>query len=329
LLAPLFTLKALQSTTVSRLPPRSDVGAAAQQGWTWLMRQRPWTTGVAKSSAWDADGRCVAATTHGLVFWNGTDWRPALRPGSLPCEIAGTARTGPARWLLTGEGGRLFELSTEGLRELPQCPDPTLQLGPASGAMNDMVVIAATARDGSTLLLTMTSVGWLAPRRATDLGVINAVARCSATQWLVAGRSPSGNGVVVLFSPLEGSMRRLEAPARAYVACAGDLERGVGIAVGTDGACVVYDEAGVRKERVQAGIHLSAAAVDLSGGYWASGANQLFYRGPAAGSEWRPVWQSEGWSPFISMFADSGVLLAVTSDGAVLEGEAHGARRLP
>jgi hypothetical protein len=293
------------------------------------MRQRPWTTGVALSTAWDSDGRCLAATTHGLLFWNGTDWRPALRGGTFPCEIRGTARIGAARWLLTGDAGRLFELSTDGIRELAPCPDSTLQLGPASGAMNDMIVIAATAHDGTSRLLTMTSVGWLEPRRPSELGVINAVARCSPTQWLVAGRSPSGNGVVVLFSPLEGSMRRLEAPARAYVACAGDVERGVGIAVGTDGACVVFDEGGVRKERVQAGIHLSSAAVDLSGGYWASGANQLFYRGPAPGSEWRPVWQSEGWSPFISMFADSGVLLAVTSDGAVLEGEAHGARRLP
>jgi hypothetical protein len=262
------------------------------------------------------------------LFWNGTEWQPALRGVRLPCELHGTARTGAARWLLTGEHGRLFELSTDGLSELAPSPDPTLQLGQASGAMNDMIVIAATAPDGSCVLLTMTSVGWLEPRRAPDLGVINAVARCSPTQWLIAGRSPSGNGVVILFSPLEGSMRRLEAPARAYVACAADLERGVGLAVGTDGACVLYEEGAVRKERVQAGLHLSAAAVDLSGGYWASGASQLFYRGPAAGSEWRPVWQGEGWSPIISMFADSGVLLAVTSDGAVLEGESHGARRI-
>jgi eukaryotic-like serine/threonine-protein kinase len=326
LLAPLFTLKALQSTTVSRLPSRADRASAIGRDFTWLERQRPWRAGVARSAAWDADGRCLVTTTHGALFWNGTDWWPALGAGTTPpCELNGVARSGAARWLLLGDAGRLFELSPDGLRELEPCPDRTARLECASGALGDMLVVAGRSGDGTPVLLTSTSVGWLTPRPVPELAVINSLARCSPTQWLLAARTPNA-GVVLLFAPLEGALRLLDGtPARAYVACAADGERQTGIAVGPDGACVIFDQGRGYAERIDSSAHLSAAAVDLNGGYWAGAANQLYYRGPLQDSSWRRVWQTEGWAPLIGMTADSGAVLAVTSNGAVLEGECSSA----
>jgi hypothetical protein len=65
---------------------------------------------------------------------------------------------------------------------------------------------------------------------------------------------------------------------------------------------------------------------------WAAGAGQLFVRDPAADPNWRLIWADDSWkSPFVSVLADAGLVVAMTVDGGVIEGRAGwralGARR--
>jgi hypothetical protein len=75
---------------------------------------------------------------------------------------------------------------------------------------------------------------------------------------------------------------------------------------------------------------VSAVAVDPSGGGWAAGAGRIWRRvikGPSS-VQWSCVWENQNWTvPFVSIYADIGVVSAVTADGAIIEGRASDMER--
>jgi len=65
--------------------------------------------------------------------------------------------------------------------------------------------------------------------------------------------------------------------------------------------------------------NLASVAIDPLGRAWAGAAGQLWFS-PDAGISWQLVWRDERWSaPFVSIFADIGLVFATTADGAILE----------
>ena len=59
------------------------------------------------SAAWDGAGCCLAATTRGLEFWDGTRW-VAAPSGDLDAERLRLVHyEGAGEWLLAGSTGQL------------------------------------------------------------------------------------------------------------------------------------------------------------------------------------------------------------------------------
>jgi len=102
------------SVAAYRLPPSASVARRVEiftkplggsiPGWQWLTRQMPGTEHIIERGV-DGDGRCLAATTQGLVFWNGTAWQPAPMQGLPDPRASGSfagSRRKMADWLRAG-----------------------------------------------------------------------------------------------------------------------------------------------------------------------------------------------------------------------------------
>jgi hypothetical protein len=63
---------------------------------------------------------------------------------------------------------------------------------------------------------------------------------------------------------------------------------------------------------------------------WAASVGKLWVRDPERDADFRPVWRDPEWrTPFVSVMADAGMVVAMTVDGGIVEGRAnwHGIRR--
>jgi hypothetical protein len=125
--------------------------------------------------------------------------------------------------------------------------------------------------------------------------------------------------MLALYTPLDWSLERLAVPqVRAFNACAGRPESGAGVAVGSNGAVVWRTEQGVQSETIDDGRDLTAVALGADNSVWAAGAGRIWRRGEGG---WQCVWADDAWlAPLVSLFVDSGVVLAVSVDGGILEG---------
>jgi hypothetical protein len=56
---------------------------------------------------------------------------------------------------------------------------------------------------------------------------------------------------------------------------------------------------------------------------WVSSHGRLWVRDPERETEWRQVWAGDQWqTPFVSLMADAGMVVAMTVDGGIVEGRA-------
>jgi hypothetical protein len=100
------------------------------------------------------------------------------------------------------------------------------------------------------------------------------------------------------------------------------------VAAGADGVVVWYDASTAETtavETIAGGMDLSAAAVDVAGRGWVATAGRILVRDPESEPTptWRAAWADASWSvPFVSMFADVGLVIGLTADGGVIEGRA-------
>jgi hypothetical protein len=275
--------------------------------------------------AWDGDGHCLAATGGGLAFWEGTSWNNAPARGISDAEqIRFVHRVRPGQWLVGGDRATFGSYSSSGAADVVHGPDPNVAFTHASGDFEDLAVMVAQTTAGKWILYAISSRRWLRPFPLDDVAAVSALARIHDERWLICGRLKQGGGFAWLYEPLAWRTWPLEVPStRAFLGCAAHAERGLGVAVGTDGNVIWIENDKVRHERIAEAGDLSAAALDVSGRGWCAAAGRLYLRSLGADAAWTRVWTQAEWSvPIVSLFADVGIVVAVSADGGVLEGRA-------
>ncbi|MBI5532524.1 MAG: serine/threonine protein kinase [Deltaproteobacteria bacterium] len=294
-------------------------------GWQWLTRQMPGTDHIIRSVAWDGDGRCLAATTQGLVFWNGTSWQPAPMQGLPdPESVRFVRRLAAGKWLIGCEPATFATYTVEGVREVIRLGDDTMKVKLFSGDLDDLAIIAATDEERTTSLHTLVGRRWIKPFPIAGVAALSSVARVGDARWLLAGRRVDGSGFAAIFAPLEFELTPLETPkVRAFLACGGHPDCEIGLVAGVDGAAVLRDDQRVWTETVAGHADLSSAVVDAAGGCWVGAAGRIWHREPGGPGEreWQSAWEDSSWTaPIVSLFADVGLVIGVTADGGVVEG---------
>jgi hypothetical protein len=297
---------------------------AASETWTWTALHRATDGRIIRHVAWNADLHCLAATDRGLAFWNGMRWRDATLDGLPdPAGIRFVRRVAPGRWLVGGDAATFAVIAADGVREVVRGADPSVRFDLFSGDLDDLSVFVGVTNDARPALYALAGRRWLKPLPLENVAALSSIARVGDDRWLLAGRTVDRAGFVALYAPLEWEITRIETPpVRAFLRSAGQPDRQLGLAVGAEGAVVWLDDAGPRVEIVAAEVDLSAAAVDVFGRGWTAGAGRIWTRDPeGAGGKWRCAWQDPAWStPVVSMFADAGLVVAMTASGDVLEG---------
>lgn len=299
---------------------RSEPAPASLSAWQFSARHPVGHDWVLTSVGWDGDGRCLAAGTSGVVYFDGTRWNevPAQSLQGIG-NVKFCARVGAGRWLVGGDGGTVAEYSRAGITRVVPGQKRGLELQDASGDLADLAAFIGNDA-GRPVLAATTSGRWLKALPLDDASVALAIVRVSELEWLVAGRSRGGEARAWRHRPLMWDAEELaSAPARAFTACAALRERELGLAVGSDGVVLRVERGRVDVAQLPQAPSLASVALDPLGRAWAGGAGQLWFS-PNSGISWQLVWQDERWTaPFVSIFADVGLAFAATADGAVLE----------
>ncbi|MBK7582911.1 MAG: serine/threonine protein kinase [Myxococcales bacterium] len=319
--------RSASSRRAESIAPVVQPPVEAQTAWNWTVRHRPGDDHVVRSVAWDGDGRCLAATNHGLRFWNGTGWL-ASPMDELPNErgIRFVQRVSAGSWLVGGDQATLATYSADGVSEVVRGPSPEVSFAYASGEFADLAVVVGESDNRPPVLYALSSRRWLKPLRLDEVARVSSVARVGDDRWLIAGRRSDGAGFAALYYPLLWQVDMLDIPrVRALLSCAGRADRRLGVATGSEGLVVCVDDNGASHWFLKGKPDLPAAAVDVAGRIWASGAGCIFMREPGA-EFFQPVWQDPDWvAPIVSLFADVGMVIAMSADGGIVEGRRAGA----
>ena len=290
-------------------------------GWTWTVRHPPGADRVIISTGWDGDGHCLAVTTRGLCYWNGTNWVDApMNELPVPDGIRFVVRTQPGQWLVGSECATLAEYSRDGVGTVVRGPDEAVTFCAASGDLEDLAVVVGEKPGEPPVLYGVAGGHWLRPLPLGDVAIVTSVARLDEKRWLVVGRSNEGRGFAGIYTPTMWELEPVDVPpVRAIIAAASQIDRGVAVAVGGEGAILRLERGAVVGTMLEGQPNLASAAVDVLDREWAGGAGKLWVS-PAGGSRWTMVFQDPSWTaPFISILADVGLVVAMTVDGAILE----------
>ena len=310
------------SRRIESIAPVMTARSADDAGWRWNVRHTAGDDRVVRSVAWDGDGRCLAATNEGLRFWNGTGWLEAPMD-ELPNErgIRFVQRASAGSWLVGGDHATLATYSADGVTDVVRGPSPEVSFSHASGDFDDLAVLVGESEDRPPVLYALSSRRWLKPLRLDDVARVSAISRVGDDRWLVVGRRGDGAGFAALYYPLLWQVQMLDIPrVRALLSCAGRTDRRVGVATGSEGLVICVDDVGESHWFLRGKPDLPAAAVDVAGRIWASGAGCIFLREPSS-DRFEPVWQDPAWvTPIVSLFADIGIVIAMGADGGILEG---------
>ena len=303
---------------------------AALPGWAFSVRHPAEERWILLQIGWDSDGHCLATTTDGLAYFDGTRWSEVSHQtlgGIRPVRFVTSAGTG--RWLVGGDGAVIAEYSRAGVTRLLRGDDPSLTLGGASGDLGDLACAVAT-RPGSPPLLCGISGGrWLKPLPVPNAASLTTLARLDETRWLVGGRGTDGRGFAGVYAPLRWEIEALPpAETRAWLCATSRPERDASMLVGSHGAVLRRERGDAQVGYLPTPINLASSAIDVLGRAWAGGAGELWMAASTEAS-WQRLWSSTEWrAPFVSIFADAGFVFAATAEGAILEGRATGVERV-
>jgi serine/threonine protein kinase len=289
----------------------------------WTVRHPPGDDRLLTSVAWNGSGHCLAASTEGLVYWNGTSWIQIPTGGYASIgNVRFVRRMTPTTWMVGGSGGVLAEYSRDGLRELMRFSDSSLRLIDAHGDLGDLAVVAADSSDGPQLI-GVASRRAMKPLPVQGAANISGIARIDDARWLVIGRTPKASAFAAIFRPLEFDVQPIAVPqGRALLASASRPERRLALAVGGDGGILRIERDQVESVNVEGKPDFAAVAIDVVGNEWAAGAGSIWTN--RANRGWKRVWENSTWRPpFISLLAETGLLVAVTVDSGVLECRSH------
>ncbi len=293
--------------------------------WTWTVRHPPGDDVVIQSAAWDTDGRCFTLTPAGPLFWNGQSWLPAPEvQRSLPPGMSFARRYEAGGWLVGGADGTLAIYNSDGVREIVRVPDPGVRFSHASGRFDDLLAAVGQRAGEPPTLWAMAARRWMKPVRLDGVSYVATLLRLDDSRWVLCGRFTQGNGFTAIFSPMQWEVQFLNTPfTRAFVGGASEPERSAALVVGAEGVALHIDGERSHSTKVPTGPDLTAAAMDVLGREWVASIGQLWVRDRGREDSWRSVWSSRDWhTPFISLMADAGMLVAMTVDGGILEGRA-------
>lgn len=311
----------IASRRLESVAPPSIREPKPTKGWNWTVRHVPIEERVVRSVAWDGDGRCLAATSEGLAFWNGTSWQLApTRELPNPKGIRFVQRISAGNWLVGGDEATLATYSVDGVPEVVRGPAPDVSFSQASGDFDDLAVVVGES-NGPPVLYALSSRRWLKPLPLEGVARVSALARVGDDRWLVAGRKRDGAGFLALYQPLMWHAENFEIPrVRALLSASARADRGLGVATGSEGLVVSYQNNEASHTILNGKPDLSAAAVDVVGRIWVSGAGQIWMREPGA-EAMTPIWHdSAELVPIVSLFADVGLVIAMRADGGIVEG---------
>ena len=310
--------------TMQSLSPPSDMA-----GWRWIVKHKPREDLVIQSAAWDTDGRCFALTPRGPLFWNGDSWLGAKSIlARLPRGMTFARRHEAGGWLVGGSNGTLAVFGTDGVRELSSAPDHTVEFLDASGIFDDLVVAVGRRPGLPPSLWAMSGKRWMKPLPLDGVQYVASVLRLDDARWLISGRLVQGGAFAAIYSPMDWELRPLPAPAtRAFVSGASSAERSLALIVGSDGTALRTEGDHTTVSIVHGAPDLSACALDVLDREWVASLGTLWTRDPRLAEAFRPAWSDPGWSaPFVSMIADSGLVMAMTASAGIIEGRVNSVR---
>jgi serine/threonine protein kinase len=301
-------------SSMQRVEPPDAAGA------TWCVRHPPGDDRIIVRAAWNAAGHCLAATTRGLAYWDGTTWYPALSQFSTAGgAVRFVRRFSATSWLLGGDGAMLLEYSRDGQRELRRGPDPAVAFVDATPELDDLSVVVGELPGYPPLLYGVVGHRFLKPLVVAHASAITSLSRIDDERFLVVGRGTNGLAFAAIYLPLRWELEPITAPqCRALLACSARPERRLAIAVGAEGSVLQLDAAGIRPLLLPGQPDLASVATDTLGRQWAGGAGQIWARRQQG--EWSRVWHDARWNaPFVSIMAEVGFVAAMTVDGAMIE----------
>jgi eukaryotic-like serine/threonine-protein kinase len=311
--------------TMMGVPAPTDLS-----GWTWVVKHRPRDDLVIQGAAWDIDGHCFAFTPRGPLFWNGHEWVGATSTLSeLPRGMTFARRAEAGGWLVGGAAGTLAIFGSEGLRDVVHAPWPGVEFIDGCGMLDDLVT-AVARRPGMPLELhAMCGRRWLRPLPLDGVQSVTALVRLDDARYLVGGRLARGSAFAAIYSPTMWELEPLAVPdTRSIMSGASNPERELALLVGSEGIAVRVDSEGALSSRVQGAPDLSASALDVLDREWAASLGTLWTRA-ALGEAWCSAWADASWrAPFVSVMADSGLVVAMTVNGGIVEGRSMAGPRM-
>lgn len=318
---------ALRVDDLAEPPPsraRPDVVVRSSSNWTWKVRYMPGSDRAIRKVAWDAAGNCLAVTTSGLSFWNGTDWSEVPLERAVSLSLRSVSHAGPGRWLVGGERGLLaYYGSAEGLHRLRR-PNMPATLDAVSGQPDDLAV-AVGSENEVPVLFGISGKRWLRELPMNDLSLLLGLSRFDEERWLVAGRRRSGGAFAGLYSPLRWEIAPIGTlQVRTFTACAGVMEVGVGMVVGAQGAALRVGSSSVEASMVPGGPDLSSVVMEPNQRAWTTSLGRIWMQTPQDPLRWTCTWEDPRWNvPVIGLFSDGRRVIGVSADGAVIEGSEY------
>jgi serine/threonine protein kinase len=290
--------------------------------WNWKVRHSPGSDRAIRSVAWDAAGSCLAATTTGLSFWNGTDWADVPLDQELAERVRSVHHVSPGHWLVGGERGLFAHyISLEGMQRLRR-PRTPATFEAVSGNPDDIAVAVGYVEGHAPLLFGMSGKRWLRELPIPGATSLMGLSRFDEEHWIVVGRRREGGAFAGLYDPLRWELHPVATPAvRTFTACASVAEVGVGVMVGAQGSALRVRAGALEQSTVPGTPDLSAVVVELNQRAWTTSLGHVWVQTPQDPTRWSLAWQDKGWHvPIISLFADGRRIIGVAADGAVIEG---------
>ena len=307
---------------VSRRHQTDRFSVRSSASWNWKVRHSPGGERAIRSVAWDAAGSCLAATTNGLAFWNGTNWADVPLSPDVAERVRSVHHVSPGHWLVGGERGLFaYYVSLEGMQRLRR-PRMPASFEAVSGNPDDLAVAVGMVENHPPLLFGMSGKRWLRDLAVPDAMSLMGLARFDEEHWIVVGRKREGGAFAGLYDPLRWEIHPVPAPTvRTFTACAAVAEVGIGVIVGAEGSALRVSAGSLEQSVVPGAPDLSTVIVEPNRRAWTTSLGRMWVQTPQDPRRWSLAWQDQAWRvPIISLFADGRRVIGVAADGAVIEG---------
>jgi hypothetical protein len=151
---------------------------------------------------------------------------------------------------------------------------------------------------------------------------VTSLQRYDDSRFLIGGRRTDGLGFVAMYTPMHWELSYLTTPRlRSFISGASAPERSLAVMTGSDGVVLRVDADQQSVRTLPECPDLSAAALDILDREWVASLGALWTRDAGKNGAFERVFYDPNWTtPFVSMMADTGMIVAMTADGGIVEG---------